>query len=311
MSSRQLIVLGTASQAPTRYRSHNAFALRWDDQLVLFDPGEGTQRQCTLAGVAIARATGVCITHFHGDHSLGLPGVIQRRALDARSRQGGLPELPVFYPSDGEHYFERLRSATIFHDTSNVVGRPVEASAASEPAYIATLGKLDLLAAPLMHRVTTYGYRLQAPPHRTMLPDRLHQAGIAGPEVGQLIDQGWLETSDGRRVDLDEVSEVRPGKAMAFIMDTVPCAAALRLAKDVDLLVCESTYLHEEAELADRYGHMTARQAAELAVEAGARRLVLGHFSARYPTTEAFQAEAGAIHNDVVIAHDLLTVDVP
>ena len=126
MSSRELIVLGTASQAPTRYRAHNSYALRWDDQLILFDPGEGTQRQCTLAGVAIARATAVCITHFHGDHCLGLPGVIQRRALDARANPNGLPALPVFFPADGEQYFERMRTASIFHDTSNLDPRPIK-----------------------------------------------------------------------------------------------------------------------------------------------------------------------------------------
>ena len=84
-------MLGTASQTPTRSRAHNAMALRWDDQLLLFDPGEGTQRQCIMAGLAIARATAICVTHFHGDHCLGLPGVLQRRALDARSTPDGLP----------------------------------------------------------------------------------------------------------------------------------------------------------------------------------------------------------------------------
>ncbi|MGI9612086.1 MAG: MBL fold metallo-hydrolase, partial [Acidimicrobiales bacterium] len=99
--NRELIVLGTASQAPTRHRHHNSYALRWDEQLLLFDPGEGTQRQCIFAGVAIARATAVCVTHFHGDHCLGLPGVIQRRALDNRAASPALGPLPVVFPADG------------------------------------------------------------------------------------------------------------------------------------------------------------------------------------------------------------------
>ncbi|MGF1599029.1 MAG: ribonuclease Z [Acidimicrobiales bacterium] len=306
MSSRQLIVLGTASQAPTRYRSHNAYALRWDDQLVLFDPGEGTQRQCALAGVAIARATAVCITHFHGDHCLGLPGVIQRRSLDRWSSPEGLGELPVFHPGADGDYFERLRRASIFHDGSHVVGRPV-----TEAGPVAELGsRLRLSAQWLDHRVTTIGYRLDEPDGRGLDKARLEARGITGPDVGRLVDEGRLETPDGT-VGIDEVSEPRPGQSMAFVMDTRPCDGAERLADGVDLLVCESTFLHADVELADRYRHLTARQAAELARRAGARRLVVGHFSSRYPDNAAFAAEASAVHDDVIAAEDLLTVDVP
>ena len=107
MSARELVVLGTASQAPTRYRNHNGYLLRWDGEGILFDPGEGTQRQFTLAGVSPAVITRVCISHFHGDHCLGLPGVIMRLALD----HGQLP-VPIHYPASGEQYFRRLRYAS-------------------------------------------------------------------------------------------------------------------------------------------------------------------------------------------------------
>ena len=306
MSARELIVLGTASQAPTRHRAHNSYALRWDDQLILFDPGEGTQRQAILADVAIARATAVCITHFHGDHCLGLPGVIQRRALDARSTPDGLPPLPVFHPADGTEFFQRMRTASIFHDTSGVESRPV-----AEPGRQARLGELHLETAALDHRVTTWGYRLQEPAQRRFAPDQLAANGITGPDVGRLSRQGHLDLPDGRRVTLDEVSSVVPGQSMAFIMDTRPCEAALVLADGVDLLVCESTYLESEADLAHRYHHMTARQAGRLAAEAGARRLVLTHFSARHPDNDDFQREAAAEHADVITAEDLAVIPVP
>ncbi|MGI9645352.1 MAG: MBL fold metallo-hydrolase, partial [Ilumatobacteraceae bacterium] len=94
MSARELVVLGTASQAPTRHRNHNGYLLRWDGSAILFDPGEGTQRQFTLAGVSPASITRICITHFHGDHCLGLPGVIMRMDLD----QAQLP-VPIHYPA--------------------------------------------------------------------------------------------------------------------------------------------------------------------------------------------------------------------
>lgn len=305
MSARQLVVLGTSSQVPTRYRAHNSYALRWDDQLILFDPGEGTQRQCTLAGVAIARATAVCITHFHGDHCLGLPGVIQRRSLDNGASLAGLPELPVFFPADGHEYFDRMRHASIFHDSSGVRPEPIAAA-----GTVATLGECELQVAALDHRATTFGYRLQAPDRLRVRRDQIEARGISGSDVGRLLREGRLDTPDGV-VSAEEVTEVRRGQSMAFIMDTVPCDGAVELARDVDLLVCESTYLESERHLAEEYRHMTARQAAELAASAGARRLVLTHFSSRYTTDEPFLEEAGAIHDDVVVATDLLRVDVP
>jgi ribonuclease Z len=305
VSARQLIILGTASQAPTRYRAHNGFVLRWDDQLILFDPGEGAQRQCLLAGIAVARLTAVCITHFHGDHCLGLPGIIQRRALDARSSAEGLPPLPVFHPADGAEYLDRMRRSTVFHDTSDLQPRPIDG-----PGRVATLGRFELSAQELVHRITTVGYRLTEPDGSGLIRSRLRSRGIAGPDVGRLIDQGFLETPRGR-VELAEVSEPRPGQAMAFVMDTVPCAGAETLAAGADLAVLESTYLDEHRHLAAEYGHLTAAQAGALAARVGVRRLVLGHFSARYNEPGVFAAEAAAHHDDVVEAEDLMVVDVP
>ena len=106
MSNRELVVLGTASQAPTRARNHNGYFLRWDDEGLLFDPGEGTQRQMLFAGVTASQVTRICITHFHGDHCLGLPGVLQRMSLD----QVGHP-VEICYPEVDQPVLERLRHA--------------------------------------------------------------------------------------------------------------------------------------------------------------------------------------------------------
>ncbi len=302
--SRELVVLGTASMLPTRHRAHNSYALRWDDQLVLFDPGEGAQRGCTLTGVSIGKATGVCVTHFHGDHCLGLPGIIQRRSFE-NATNGKRAPLPIFYPGDGEEYFDRLRHASIFHDSSHVEKHPV-----SEPGPQAQLGRLELTAQPLKHRDTCFGYRLQEADGVTVDARLLAETGISGPDVGTLLEQGWFDTPTGR-VTADHVTRPKTGQSMAFVMDTMPCEGAVELAKDVDLLVIESTYLHTERELAEKYMHLTARQAAELASEAGAKRLVLTHFSARYPNNVVFAEEAARYHDDVVAADELATIPFP
>ena len=300
MSVRELIALGTGSQVPSRYRNHNGYLLRWDEEGVLFDPGEGTQRQMIYAGVAASAITRVCVTHFHGDHCLGLAGITQRLSLD---------EVPhpihVYFPASGRKYFDRLRYASIYRERATMVPHPLE----DEPAVIETPA-FRISVAPLDHGVPTLGYRIDEPAGHRMLPEKLEALGVRGPAIGQLHRAGSLEV-DGRTVRLEDVSVPKPGQSVAFVMDTRPCEGALALARDVDLLVIESTYLHEDAQMAHDHAHMTAVQAATIGRDAGARRVVLTHFSQRYRSSEPFLAEASAIHSDVVAVEDGQRVPVP
>ncbi|HET6792796.1 MAG TPA: ribonuclease Z [Acidimicrobiales bacterium] len=297
---RELVVLGTASQVPTRHRNHNGYLLRWDGEGFLFDPGEGTQRQFLFAGVAPSSVTRICLTHFHGDHCLGLPGVLQRLSLD-----GVAGPVSVCFPAGGAVYLDRLRHASQYADRTAVEPVPV-----SGPGPVIDTGAVSLLAAPLDHGVETVGWRVQEPDGRRMLPDRLAAAGVHGPAVGRLQQQGSIEVGE-RTVLLEEVSAHRPGQSFALIMDTRPCEGARRLADGVDMLVCEATFSHDDRDLAERYGHMTATQAAELAREAGAGRLVLTHFSQRYSDLAPLVAEARAVFPDAVAAADLDRIAVP
>ena len=302
MPARELVVLGTASQAPTRHRNHNGYLLRWDAEGLLFDPGEGTQRQLLLAGVASSAITRICVTHFHGDHCLGLPGVLQRLSLDQVAHP-----VDVWYPAAGQEFYDRLRRCALYNDTVDVRAHPVPDSGVLDPGP----EPFTLVGARLDHRTETIGYRIAEPDGRRMLADRLAAAGISGPDVGHLQREGSLARPDGRRVTLEEMSEPRRGQVFAFVMDTRLCDAAFALAEGADLLVCESTFLDRDAELAAAYGHLTAAQAARVAAEAGARRLVLTHFSQRYPDDAGFLAEAAPIFSDVVVARDFDRVPVP
>ncbi len=303
MSFAELVVLGTASQAPTRHRNHNGYALRWGEQMVFFDPGEGFQRQCTIAGIAIARGDAVCLTHFHGDHCLGLPGLIARRGMDRCTEP-----LQVFYPADGEQYYERLRTCTAGLMQPLLEPHPV--TAGSSLLRAGNVGDLAVEVAALEHRISTQGYRISSPSGRRFIPERLDAAGLAGPIVGQLMKHGAVDGPHGR-VELAQVTEEAPGRSFAFVMDTRTCRGAELLARGVDMLVCESTFLESERSLADSYAHMTAADAGRLAAAAGAKRLVLTHFSARYSNMAAFAAEAGEFHGDVVVAEDFDRIPFP
>lgn len=291
MSSRTLFPLGTASQVPTARRNHNGFFLRWDDEGILFDPGEGTQRQLTLAGIAATDITRICVTHFHGDHCLGLPGVIQRLSLDRVPHP-----VRVYFPASGMVFFDRLRRASIYAGLEHLDVRPIES-----PGLVDEDDKLKIVAARLDHEVDCLGYRVVEPDAFRVLPAALAASGLRGPEVGQLLREGRIER-EGRIILREALTEPRPGQSFAFVMDTRPCPGALDLARGADLLVCESTFLESERAVAERAGHMTARQAAGLARDAGARRLVLTHFSQRYEDAQRFLDEALPIHPETELA---------
>jgi ribonuclease Z len=305
MSSREVIILGTASQVPTRARNHHGAFLRWDELGILIDPGEGTQRQMTHVGLAASQITHIFVTHFHGDHCLGLSSVIQRISLDRVAHP-----IEIFYPASGQQFFERLRYASIYHDQSHLVPRPIPASVSAGAVEIGRAGSSRFLAAPLDHGVDCFGLRLEEDAGQRMLPEALERAGVRGPQIRDLLTAGHV-VIDGKTVTIAEVSVPRPGQSFAFVMDTRPCPGAEALARGADLLVCESTYLASEAAEAHAHGHMTAEQAATLALEAGAKRLVLTHFSQRYPSLDGFGAEAGRVFRDVVVARDLEKVPVP
>jgi ribonuclease Z len=300
VSARELVVLGTASQVPTRTRAHQAAVLRWNSEVVLFDPGEGTQRQLTLAGIAAGSITRICLTHLHGDHCLGLPGVLQRIALDGRDRP-----VDLYFPAAGQPYVDRLR-----HASAAATGPEVREHPVSVDGVVDAWSGLQLSARALEHRVPTYGWRLQEPDGRRVVRERLEATGVSGPAVGRLLQDGEV-TVDGRRVLASDVTEERRGQAFAFVMDTRRCPAAVELCRDADLAVCESTYLRTEADLAERYAHLTADDAAAIAAEAGVRRLVLTHYSARHPDEQVFADEARPLFPDVIAARDLDRIEVP
>lgn len=292
------MVLGTASQVPTRHRNHNGYLLRWDGEGLLFDPGEGTQRQMLRAGVAAHDLHRICVTHFHGDHSLGLAGVIQRINLDRVPH-----EITAHYPRSGQAFFDRLRYATAYRETVELTEAPVDAD-----GVLAVTGSYTLEARRLSHPVESFGYRLVEPDGRRMLPERLAAHGVRGPDVGRIQREGALGG-----VTLDDVSEVRRGQRFAFVMDTRLCEGVVALAEGCDLLVIESTFLDEDERLASDHGHLTAGQAARVARDAGVRHLVLTHFSQRYADPGEFerQARAAGFDGELTVARDLMRVPVP
>lgn len=299
MSDKLLTVLGTASQVPTKKRNHVGCFLQWKDQFFLFDPGEGTQRQLLLYDLPYSKISKIFISHFHGDHCLGLPGVIQRLSLAAVEQ-----ELEIYYPASGQKFLRNLLGCASFHNRLRIKQIPVQG-----PGLICSQKGLQIQARQLSHSLESWGYRLQEPDSWTVQPGLLPQ-GLTGRLVGSLKQEGSLEFA-GQVVRLQDVAAYKPGYSLAYVLDTRYCQAVLDLAQSADMLITEATYLESEAHLAEKYGHLTSAQAAQLAKEAGVTRLVLLHFSQRYHSLAGFREEAEALHPDLVVARDGERISLP
>jgi ribonuclease Z len=303
MTARELVALGTGSQVPTRERSQNAYYVRWDDEGFLFDPGENTQRQLTIAGISAGAIHCICISHLHGDHCLGLAGLVQRLSVDHCQHP-----VHIYYPESGHCYIERLCGSAIFKGETELVLHPVTAEA-SGLTVIRSTRHYVLKAHYLDHSVPVLGYRIAERDSVQFLPKKLVEAGIHGPMIGELVRQGYLSVG-GRLIRLEEVTIPRTGNIFAFVMDTRPCPGVLALAESADLLLMEATYTTEHQELASLYAHSTAKDAAEAALNAGAAQLALGHFSQRYKSSDQHFQEARSIFPNVVVLNDMDHVEI-
>ena len=205
-----------------------------------------------------------------------------------------------YYPASGKVYFDRLRYGSIYHETINVIEHPV-----SEAGLVHDDGNFRIDAVFLGHgAVDNIGWRVTEADTRKFDKQKLQSFGVKGPLVRELEEKGFIAI-DGRRVQLDDVSHIRKGDAIAVVIDTMPCAQAIQIAKNAKILICESTYLEEHSHLAAKHFHLTAKQAAEIAKKARVDKLILTHFSARYQELDPFAEEAQKIFPNTLIADDL------
>ena len=293
MTVRDLVILGCSSQQPTRKRNHGAYLIRWNEEGLLFDPGEGTQRQFIFANVAPTCVTRMFISHFHGDHCLGLGSMLMRLNLDKVTHP-----IHCYYPASGQVYFERLRYGTIYHQNIQVIEHPIKSEGLVHEDV-----NFRIEARYLKHGIDNLGWRIKEKETRKFSKEKLETAGVRGPNVRLLEEKGEI-LIDGRKVLLTDVSHIQPGDIIAVAIDTLPCQAAIDLARRAKLFLCESTYLETHRDLAEKHYHLTAKQAAEIAKAAGAEKLVLTHFSARYQDAEVFAREAKSVFPNAFAAED-------
>ncbi len=307
----KITFLGTSSGAPSRHRNVSAIGLQLVQQgkLWLFDCGEGTQHQVLRSPLRLSQLERIFITHLHGDHLFGLPGLLASRSLSA----GSTTPVTIYGPAGLNEYLR-----VVFDRSQTRPGYPIRVETL-RPGKVWEDSQFEVVCAPTAHRIESYGFAVQEKTQTGHFDvEQAVALGIPpGPVFGQLKRGETVTLEDGRTIDGQTlVGPPIPGRKLVYVGDTGPSPNAMSLAQDADVLIHEATYLLADAELATRGAHSTSTLAAQVAKQANVRALLLTHISPRYDmdTGSGLQellAEAQAIFPNTFLARDFWTFDIP
>ncbi|MGV3488983.1 MAG: ribonuclease Z [Tuberibacillus sp.] len=296
----ELLFLGTGAGVPAKHRNVSSIALiapEYKGEIWLFDCGEATQHHILDTKVKLSKVMNIFVTHLHGDHIFGLPGL-----LGSRSFQGGERELHLYGPPGIRDYIQINLQASFTHLTY-----PIEITEVEEGRIFEDESRY-VLTTLLDHVVPSLGYRIvEKDKPGSLLKEKIKkELGLSpGPLYKAFKEQESVILPNGQTVRTTEyIGPSKKGRSIAILGDTRPCQASVELARNADILVHEGTFTQEKEEGANEFGHSSARQAAVIAKAAHVKQLILTHISARYQETDALLAEAKAIFPDTVIAED-------
>jgi len=293
----ELVFLGTSCMKPTKERNHPGMLLLHKGQGILFDCGEGIQRQLQVAGIRPTVIRKILISHWHGDHVLGLPGLLQ--TLSASGYEG---TLEVYGPKGTKKFIDYMGKAFASKDMLDF--KVIEV----KPGLICDEKEFVLESDDLVHSAPCVGYSFIEKDRRKVKLREVKKLGIpVGPILGKL-QNGETVSYKGKKIKPDDVTDVVKGRKIAYVTDTRPCDGALSLAKDADILVMEATYKSGMEEKAKEYFHVTAKEAALVANQANVKQLILTHFSTRYKNPLELEEDARDVFDNTRAAEDFMRV---
>lgn len=296
----ELVFLGTSSAIPTNYRNHSALALKAFGELMLFDCGEGTQRQMTRIRMSPMKVKRIFITHLHGDHFLGLPGLIQSMAFRGRENP-----LYIYGPDGTKEVVESIKKLGYF-----ALSFPIITQELHQGIFLEEDG-YRISCCPVQHSVLNLAYAVEEKRAPKFLREKALKLGLTpGPDFGKL-QRGEPVKLGERTIQPEEVrGGERKGRKIVYSGDTRACVEMVNLAKEADVLIHESTFDGSQEEKALTTGHSTSKSAARVAALAQVRRLILTHLSTRYRDAKKLKKEAAEIFPEVMVAEDLMSVEV-
>ncbi len=300
----ELVFLGTSASAPSAKRNLPALVIKHDEFRFLVDCGEGTQRQILQSGIGFKRLNRILITHSHLDHILGLAGL-----LSTFLRWESIEELQIFAARSALERIHNLLYGVVLRGTTPPM--PLLLVPLEKGIFIEETD-FSVSAFPVNHRGSeSVGFIFEEKGRRPFLPEKAEALAIPpGPWRRDLVEGQPAHLPDGRTIDPNDVlGDFRPGTRLVVVGDSGETNSLTEICRNASALVIESTYLQEEADMAAQFGHLTARQAAELAARANVEQLILTHISRRYREKEVL-AEAQAVFPNVVVARDFDTFQV-
>jgi ribonuclease Z len=297
----EILFLGTSASAPSAKRGLAGQIVSHNEYRFLIDCGEGTQRQILQSGIGFKRLTRVLLTHGHLDHILGLGGL-----LSTFLRWEAIDELEIY---GGRSTLDRVHD--LLYGVVLRGHQPPMPLRMNEikPGTFFDADDFSVTAFPVMHRgPDCFGYLFEEKARRPFLPEKADALGVPfGPERRDLVEGKPIRLADGREVTPEEVlGPTQRGTKFVVIGDTGRTEDLIEVCRDADGLVIESTYLEEEADMARQFSHLTARQAGQLATQAGVHKLILTHISRRYREKDVL-AEAQSAFPNAVVARDFDT----
>ncbi|MGA3192237.1 MAG: ribonuclease Z [Candidatus Bathyarchaeia archaeon] len=302
--SLRVVFLGTAAGVPTIKRSLPAILVQRDGEQLMFDCGEGVQRQMLMAGASLNRITKVFVTHMHGDHVMGLPGLLQTMALLGREKM-----LEVYGPPNIRDFLRGIRETVQF-----VLTFPIEIHEVERPGVVCVEGEYTVRAVRSKHVIPSFAYAyVEKPRPGRFYPEKAKALGLPeGPLWSKLQRGQKVKLPSGQVIKPEEVlGQPRQGRKIVYTGDTKPFKRLEKFAANADLLIHDSTLGDELAERAEMYGHSTVDQAAESAKKAKVKQLILTHISQRYEDPSTWLKQARKIFKNTAMAEDFMQVEIP
>lgn len=303
MTDIHVIFLGTGGSVPTPTRGLSAIAIKRKNEILIFDCGEGTQRQMIQAGIGFQRKTKILVTHLHGDHILGLPGLLQTMSLLGRKNK-----LEIYGPIGIKNFINSINQTVHFTLTFPVVIKEIiEGIVCEETDY-------TIVAVQSAHIDPSLAYAfVEKPRPGRFNVSKANELGVPeGPLWSKLQSGESVKLSDGRLIKPSSIlGDCRRGRTIAYTGDTGPSEKIVKLAKNADLLIHEATFDDEMKQRAIEDGHSTPSIAAETAKQASVKQLILTHISARYKDTNRLLEQAKKIYKNTKVAKDFMQLELP
>ena len=292
-------MLGTSCMVPTKERNVSGIYIEVNGKGILFDCGEGSQRQMNIAGINRNKVRYIFISHWHADHVSGILGLLQT------IQNSGAEEIKIFGPLGTKEHFNHLLQCSIWESKLNITVDEFDCESICE---LFSNDDFSVSAVNLSHGIPTLGFSIKEKDKRRVLIEDLKKEGVPeGPHLADLQEGKDIEY-EGKNISFEKYTAMKTGKKFTYIADTVFSENLIALATDSDVLVSEATYSKEHEEKAEKYNHLTSEQAGQIASMSNSKKLLLTHFSQRYKTADEVVEDAKTVFPNTEAAYDLMKI---